>query len=131
MESGSKSMEEISFISTTGNPSLTHQEVVSYDMYEPPTKKIRSLSASIINAAHNVKLAAKITITQEEGSIDYFTTYVEETLTETSKASAKPYTKDTPQKRTATMMASSKTQNYHICEILYNLYKYHIFQNKK
>ena len=35
------------------------------------------------------------------------------------------------QKRTATMMTSSKTRNYHICEILYNLYKDNIFQNKK
>ena len=36
-----------------------------------------------------------------------------------------------PQKSTAIMMTSSKTQNYHICEIIYNLYKDNIFQNKK
>ena len=29
------------------------------------------------------------------------------------------------------MMASSKTRNYYICEIIYNIYKYNIFQNKK
>ena len=28
-------------------------------------------------------------------------------------------------------MMSSKNQNYHICEILYNIYKDNIFQNKK
>ena len=28
------------------------------------------------------------------------------------------------------MMASSKTWNYHICEILYNIYEDNIFQNK-
>ena len=43
-------------------------------MYESPTKKIRSLTAAIINAADNENLAAKITITREEGSIDYSTT---------------------------------------------------------
>ena len=36
-----------------------------------------------------------------------------------------------PQMRTATMMASSKNQNYHICEINYNFYEDNIFQNKK
>ena len=36
-----------------------------------------------------------------------------------------------PQKRKATMMASSKTRNYNICEIIYNLYKYNIFKKKK
>ena len=36
-----------------------------------------------------------------------------------------------PQKIKATIMASSKTQNYHICEIIYNIYEDNIFQNKK
>ena len=36
-----------------------------------------------------------------------------------------------PHKRTATMMESSKTRNYNIYEILYNIYKDHIFQNEK
>ena len=36
-----------------------------------------------------------------------------------------------PQKRKATMMDSNKTLNYHIREIIYNLYKDDIFQNKK
>ena len=100
-------------------------------MYEPPTNKIRSLAVAISSASNNGKLATNITITQEEVSVDYFTTHVEEALTETPKASEKLSTKDMPQKRKATMMASSKTQNYHICEILYNLYEYNIFKNKK
>ena len=100
-------------------------------MYEPPTKKSCSLAAAIINAADNVNLAAKITITQKEGSLDYSTTHVEEELLETSKAYAKSSTKDMPQKRTATMMASRKTRNYHLCEIIYSLYEDYIFQNKK
>ena len=100
-------------------------------MYEPPTKKSCSLAAAIINAADNVNLAAKITITQKEGYLDYSPRHVEEELLETSKAYAKSSTKDMPQKRTATMMASSKTRNYHICETLYNIYEDHIFQNNK
>ena len=35
------------------------------------------------------------------------------------------------QKSKATLTASSKTQNYHIRDIIYNLYEYDIFQNKK
>ena len=46
-------------------------------MCEPPTKKSRSLTAAIINAADNGNLAAKITKTQKEGSVDYSTTHVE------------------------------------------------------
>ena len=57
-------MEENSIFSTPGNASLAHQEVVSDVMYEPPTKKSRSLTLAIINASDNGKLAAKITITQ-------------------------------------------------------------------
>ena len=36
-----------------------------------------------------------------------------------------------PQKMKATMTVSSKTQNYHIREIIYNIYEDNIFQNKK
>ena len=50
-------MEENYFFSTPGNPSLAHQEVVSYVVSEPPTNKIRSLTASIINTVDNTKLA--------------------------------------------------------------------------
>ena len=70
-------MEEIWFFLNPGNPSLSHQEVVSDVMNEPPTKKICSLTSAIINAAENRNLAAKITITQEEVSVDYSTTHVE------------------------------------------------------
>ena len=96
---------------TPGNSSLPHQEVVPDFMYEPTTKKSLSLTAAIINAADNGNLAAKITITQEEGSID------------TCRRSI-------PQKRTDTLMVSSKTWNHHICEILYNFYENNIFQKK-
>ena len=58
------------FIITPSNPSLAHQEVVSDVMYEPPTKKIRSLTTAIINVADNGNLDGKITITQEEGYVD-------------------------------------------------------------
>ena len=74
---------------TPGNPSLAHQEVVSDVMYEPPTKKILSLNAAIINAADNGNLASKIKTNQEEGSADYSTTHVEEEFTEKPKASTK------------------------------------------
>ena len=47
---------------TPGNPSLTHQEVVSDVLYEPPTNKKCYLTTLIINAADNKKLAAKIKI---------------------------------------------------------------------
>ena len=50
--------------STHINPSLTHQEVVPDVVSETLTKKIRSLTSSIINAAANVNLDAKLTITQ-------------------------------------------------------------------
>ena len=119
------------FIITPSNPSLAHQEVVSDVMYEPPTKKIRSLTEAIINAAYDVNLAAKMTITQEEGSVNYSKTHLEEALPEISQSSEKSSTKDMLHKRTATMMVSSKTRNYHICDIIYNLYRYNIFQNKK
>ena len=56
-------------------------------MYEPPTKKIRSLTAAIINASDNGNLAAKITITQEEGYVYYSTKHAEEEYIETPKAS--------------------------------------------
>ena len=49
-------------------------------MSETPTKKIRSLNVSIINAADKGNLSEKPTITQEEGSVDYSTTHVEETF---------------------------------------------------
>ena len=96
-------------------------------MSEPLTKKSRSLSAAIINAAYDGKLTAKLTITQEEGYVAYYKTNIEEELSETSKASANLYTKYMPQKRKATMMTSSKTWNYHIRDIIYNLYKGNIF----
>ena len=63
----------------------------------------------------------KITTTQEEVYGDYSTTHVEESLSETLKASAKSYTEDMPQKRRATRMVSSKIWNYHNCEIIYNI----------
>ena len=100
-------------------------------MSEPPTNKNCSLTASIIDAEDNRNLAVKITITQEEVSVDYSTTHVEEALSETPKASEILSTKDMPQKRTATVMDSSKNRNYHICKITYNLYEDNIFQNKK
>ena len=76
------------FLINPGNPSLAHQEVVSDIMYEPPTKKSRSLTASIINAEDNGNLSGKITIKQEEGYVDYSTKHVEEVLLETLKLSA-------------------------------------------
>ena len=100
-------------------------------MYEPPTKKSRSLTAAKINAADNGNLYEKLTITQEEGYVDYSTTHLEEGLSETSKSYAKFSTKDMPQKMIATIMVSSKTRNYHICEIIHNLYEDDIFLNKK
>ena len=90
-------------------------------MSGPPTKKSHDLTAAIINRADNWNLAAKLTITQKEGSVDHYTTHVEESLSETSKAYEKSSTKDIPQKRKADMMGSRKTRNYHIHGILYNL----------
>ena len=49
-------------------------------MYEYPTKIIRYLSAAIINVVNITNLDAKLTITQEEGSVHYSTTHVEEAL---------------------------------------------------
>ena len=56
-------------------------------MYEPPTKKSRSLTEAIIDEAYNGYLTEKITITQEEGYVDYSTTHIEESLSETLKSS--------------------------------------------
>ena len=100
-------------------------------MYEYHTKKIRSINASAINAEYFGNLAAKTKITQEEGSVDKSTTHVEDCFSETLKASENLSTSNMPHKRTSTMMASSKTQNYHICEIIYNIYEDNIFQKKK
>ena len=74
------------FIITPSNPSLAHQEVVSDVMYEPPTKRIPSITVSIINTANNGELVEKIKIPQEELSVDYYTTHVEEVFSETSKS---------------------------------------------
>ena len=100
-------------------------------MYEPPTKRIRSLTEAIINAADDVNFSEKITITQEEGSVSYSTTHLEEALPEISQSSEKSSTKDMLHKRTATMMVSSKTRNNHIRAIIYNIYEYNIFKNMK
>ena len=78
-------MEEISSFISNGNISLTHKEVVPYGMYEPPTKKSRSITVYIIHVSDNGNLASKIAITQAEGSVDYLTTYLEEEFSETSK----------------------------------------------
>ena len=68
------------FFSTPEIPSLANQEVVSYVFYELPTKKSRSLTAFIIKVAENGNLAAKRTITNEIGYVDYSTTRVEKAL---------------------------------------------------
>ena len=57
LNSGSQSMEEISFFGTPGKPLLAHQEVVSYVMYENPIKKLYSLTASIINMVDDANLS--------------------------------------------------------------------------
>ena len=100
-------------------------------MYEPPANKIRSLTAAIINAPDNQNLDTKIEITQEKGSVDCYTTNVEEALSETSKSFKKYSTLDTTHKRKTTMTASSKTHNYHFHKIPYNIYEDNIFQNNK
>ena len=105
--------------------------MVSDFVSEPPTKKIRSLTVAIINAAEDSNLTEKLTITQEEGSVASSTTHVEEAWPETPKASTTSSTKEMQQKRSANMMVSSKTWNYHIRDILYNIFEYNIFQNKK
>ena len=81
----------------------------------------------------NMNLLAAVTPPSiyQEVSIDYSTTHVKEELPETPKAFEKSSIKDTPHKRKATMMASSKTRNYHICEIIHNLYEDNTFQKKK
>ena len=50
---------------------------------EPPTKKVCSLTLSIINVAYNSNLNEKLTVTQEEVSLAYSTTHVEEEFSET------------------------------------------------
>ena len=73
---------------------------------------------------------AKLTLTQGEVYLSSSKTHLEETLSEKSKASATTSTKDTPNKMSDNMMASSKNWNYQSHDIIYNLYKDHIFQNK-
>ena len=124
-------MEESYFLITPVNPSLSYKEVVSDVVSEPPTKKLRSLTAAIINATGNANLSAKLTITQEEGSFAYSTIHVEEALSETFKASTNSSNKYMPQKMKDTMMASSKTRNYHIRDIIYNIYEYNVSQNNE
>ena len=119
------------FFITPINPPLTHQEVVPDVVSETLTKKIRSLTSSIINAAANGNLDAKLTITQEEVCVASSTAHIEAALLEKLIASTTSSYKDTPQKRSATTMASSKTRNYKILEILYNLCEDNIFHNKK
>ena len=66
-KSASQYMEDIYiyiYISTPGNTSLAHQEVLSYVVPEPPTKKTSSLTSAIISEADNANLTAKLTITQ-------------------------------------------------------------------
>ena len=90
-------------------------------VYELPTKKSCSLTAAMINAADNATLDPKTTISKEEGYVASFTTHVKGELSEKSKSSANYSTKDIPQKMSATVMASSKIQNHHIREIIYNV----------
>ena len=65
------------FSGNPGNNSLAYQEVVSDFMYETLINKSRSLTAAIINATDNENLSTKITITHEEGCVDYSKTHVE------------------------------------------------------
>ena len=51
--------------------------MVSDVIYEPPSNKNRYLTVSIINAADNVKFSEKLTTTQEEGYVAYYTAHVE------------------------------------------------------
>ena len=51
------------FFRTSGKVSLTHQELLSYGVYEITTKTIHYLNALIIDTAYNANLAAKLTIT--------------------------------------------------------------------
>ena len=57
-------MQESLLKKTTDNYSLDHQEVVSYVVSKYLTNKSYSLTESIINAAKNTNLAAKLEITQ-------------------------------------------------------------------
>ena len=52
--------------------------MVSDIVSEPATKKIRSLTSAIINAADNGNLDKKLTITKDEGYVAYSKTHVEE-----------------------------------------------------
>ena len=97
----------------------------------PTTKESCSLTADMINAADNTNLTPKTTITQEEGYVDSFKTHVKEELSEKSKSFTNSSTKDITQNMSATMMASSKTHNYHIRETIYNIYEDNILKNNK
>ena len=68
-------------------------------MSEPPTKTRRFLTESIINAVDNAKVYVKLTITQEEVSIVFSTTYIEASLSETLNTSETSSNKDRPHKR--------------------------------
>ena len=68
---------------------------------------------------------------EKGGSVSSYITRVESALSETPKSSADSYTGDKSKNRSTNMMASSKTHNYHIRDIIYNPYKENIFQNKK
>ena len=124
-------MEESYFLNTPGNSSLTHKELVSYVVSEPLKNKSCSLTVAITNAADHANLASKPTITQEEGYVASSKTHVEESFSETSKSSETSSTKDMQQKRSATIIASSKNLTYHIHKIIYSIYKDNIFQNNK
>ena len=100
-------------------------------MYEPSTNERCSITAANIYAAYNQNLALKIAITQEEVYLSSSTTNAEIYLSETLKSYDTTSNKDMPRKRSTTMMAPSKTHNYHIREIIYNIYKYNVFKNKK
>ena len=97
----------------------------------PTTKESCSLTADMINAADNATLDPKTTISKEEGYVASFTTHVKGELSEKSKSSANYSTKDIPQKMSATVMASSKIQNYHKREIIYKIYEDNILKNNK
>ena len=105
--------------------------MASYVVSEPPTKKICSLATAIINTADHANLSEKLTITQEKGYVASSKTHVEESFSETSKSSETSSTKDMQQKRSATIIASSKNLTYHIHKIIYSIYKDNIFQNNK
>ena len=62
--------------SNPGNVSLPYHEVVSDVVSDSPNNKSHSLTSLIINSSDIAKLAAKLTITQEEVSIAYSTTHI-------------------------------------------------------